>query len=107
DHTHDLPVRLERPGEDAVQPGELLVPSHQPREPPRAGGVEARPKGADPPSSKTRTGVLTPFMGGVPWSRKVKNPSTSRAVCSLTYTVPGAATCSIRAARPTACPWAV
>src|SRR5439155_478928 len=36
-------------------------------------------RGPIPRSAKTRTGVLTPFMAGVPWSLRVKNPSPSRA----------------------------
>ena len=47
DHAHDLPVRLECPGENAVQPGELLFPSHQAREAQHARRVEAGTKRAD------------------------------------------------------------
>src|SRR5262245_2352431 len=40
DHADDLPIRFERAGQDAVEPGELCVPSDQPGEPSDARGVE-------------------------------------------------------------------
>src|SRR5262249_478083 len=47
DHADDLPVRLHRSREDAVEPSELCVPSDQARETAKARSVEPRAQRAD------------------------------------------------------------
>jgi hypothetical protein len=42
-----------------------------------------------PSSENTRSGSVTPFNRNAPRLSSSKNPSTSAAVCSLTYALPG------------------
>src|SRR6266540_558360 len=49
DHADDLPVRLDRAREDALEPGELRLAPDQAREASEARRVEPRAEGADLP----------------------------------------------------------
>jgi hypothetical protein len=107
DHGDHLTMPPARPVERAAELLRLCGAAGEAREPPPRRGLEPGTGGAGPHQIETSIGSASPLIGTGPSAVTWPKPSAKRSVSAVSRMLPGAASCSMRAARCVVWPTAV